>query len=204
MTVFLVIFIAAVSILAFYNDGLFSWFRFNPYLVHHKREWHRLLSHGFVHADWIHLAVNLMVLFFFGTSVEHYFGQMETAGIIRFPMVHFMVLFLGSMVVSSLLTLGKHRNDPWYNSVGASGAVSAMVFTSIFLDPWQTLLVYFIPVPGIIFGVVYLVYSHIMSRRSRDNVNHDAHFIGAVFGFVYPAVIAPSLIGYFFQQLFRL
>ncbi|HDR89850.1 MAG TPA: rhomboid family intramembrane serine protease [Bacteroidetes bacterium] len=201
MTILIVAIISLISILAFNNPRLITRLQFNPYRVVHYREYHRFLTHGLIHADWMHLIINMMVLFFFGTAVESYFHQMAEAGMIRWPEIHYLILLVGSMAIATLTTLKKYRNEPGYNSVGASGAVSAFIFTSIFFNPWQTLLLYFIPIPGIIFGIAYLIYSHIMSRRASDHINHDAHFLGAVAGFIYPAIIAPSLIGYFFQQL---
>ncbi|MGC9470574.1 MAG: rhomboid family intramembrane serine protease [Bacteroidales bacterium] len=203
MTILLVAIISVISILAFYNPKLFDRMQFNPYRVIHYREFHRFLTHGLIHADWMHLIINMMVLFFFGTAVESYFQQMAEAGMIRWPEIHYLILFVGSMAIATVTTLKKYRNEPTYNSVGASGAVSAFIFTSIFFDPWQTLLLYFIPIPGIVFGIAYLVYSHIMSRRASDHINHDAHFLGALTGFIYPAIIAPSLISFFFQHLFH-
>ena len=105
-------------------------------------------------------------------------------------------------MVSSLITLFRHRNNRWYNSVGASGAVSAVIFTSIFFAPLEPLYFFAVlPIPGIVFAVLYLIYSSIMSRRNRDNVNHDAHFLGAVFGFIFPILINPDLLTNFMQQL---
>lgn len=201
MTILIVAIISVISIFAFNNPKLINRLQFNPYRVVHYHEYHRFLTHGLVHADWMHLIINMMVLFFFGTAVESYFQQMAEAGMIMWPEIHYLILLVGSMAIATLTTLKKYRNEPGYSSVGASGAVSAFIFTSIFFDPWQTLLLYFIPIPGIIFGVAYLIYSHIMSRRASDHINHDAHFLGAIAGFIYPAIIAPSLISYFFQQL---
>jgi len=107
------------------------------------------------------------------------------------------------LIISSTTTLIKYRSEPYYNAVGASGAVSAFVFASIFFSPWQTLLFYFIPIPGIVFGVLYLIYSNYMSRKDRDHINHDAHFLGAVFGFLYPVLMDPSLFHLFLNQLLR-
>jgi membrane associated rhomboid family serine protease len=99
-----------------------------------------------------------------------------------------------------MITLFRHRNNRWYNSVGASGAVSAIIFTSIFFNPMDRL--YFfavIPIPGIVFAILYLVYGSYMSRRSKDNINHDAHLLGAVYGFVFPLLIDFDLISHFLQ-----
>jgi membrane associated rhomboid family serine protease len=96
----------------------------------------------------------------------------------------------------------KHRNDPSYAAVGASGLVSAFVFAHIFFQPMQKIYFYFaIPIPGIVFGILYLIYSSYMSRRRMDNINHDAHLWGAVVGFFYPVIMEPSLIKYFIENL---
>jgi len=201
MTLIIVILTSLISIAAFRSDELMSRLLFNPYKVYHKKEYYRLITHGFVHADWYHLIINMFVLYSFGIAVESYFSQLEGAGIIRYPILNYFLLYFIAILISSFTTLWKHKDHTWYNSVGASGAVSAVVFTSIFFGPMNRLLFYFIPLPGILGGVIYLVYSHYMSRRGKDNINHDAHFIGAVFGFIFPLFMDVQLIHIFFQQL---
>lgn len=202
MTIVFIIITALVSILAFNNEHLFSKMKFSPYQVYHRKEYYRLLSHGFVHADWVHLIVNMIVLYSFGSAVENYFNQLELLGIIKFGKAWFTFMYLAAIVFSSLTTLAKHKDHIFYNSVGASGGVSAILFCSIFFDPWAKLGLYFvIPVPAIIFGIGYLIYSQYMSKRNTDNVNHDAHFVGAVFGFLFPLLIKFDLIHIFLNQL---
>lgn len=202
MTIVFIIITALVSILAFNNEHLFSKMQFNPYQVYHRKEYYRLLSHGFIHADWLHLIVNMIVLYSFGNAVESYFGQLEAAGLMKFGHAWFTFMYLAAIIFSSITTLAKHKDHVFYNSVGASGGVSAILFCSIFFNPWARLDLYFaIPVPAIIFGVGYLVYSQYMSRRSVDNVNHDAHFVGAVFGFLFPMLIKFDFVQIFIDQL---
>lgn len=201
MTIFIVVFTSLISIAAFRNEAIMSGLLFNPYRVYHKNEWYRLITHGFLHADWYHLIINMIVLYSFGRAVESYFTQLAAAGIITHPVLDYIILYGIGIIISSITTLWKHKDHSWYNSVGASGAVSAIVFTSIFFGPLNRLLFYFIPVPGILGGIIYLGYSHYMSRRGRDNINHDAHFIGAVFGFLFPLFLDIELIQIFFQQL---
>lgn len=202
MTVFIVIFTALISILAFSRPELMHKLQFNPYQVHHRKQYYRLLTHALLHADWIHLLINMLVLFSFGAAVEYYF---EITATIRFPGLIYLLLYVSAVVISSLTTLVKHKDNPRYNSVGASGGVSAVVFTSIFFAPWQNLLLYaIIPIPGVIFGALYLAYSHYMSNKASDNINHDAHFIGAVYGLLFPLLVDISLFGVFIQQLFRI
>ncbi len=201
MTIAIVIITSLISIVAFYNDTLMRRLMFNPYQVYYRKEFWRLITHGFLHADWIHLIVNMIVLYSFGRNVEAWMNQLRLGGYIRSPILTFSLLYFGGIVVSTLITLFRHYKNYHYNSVGASGAVSAIIFTSIFFSPLEK--IYFfavIPIPGILFALLYLVYSSYMSRRSQDNINHDAHFAGAIFGFIFPALIDFKLISHFLNS----
>lgn len=201
MTLVIVIITSVISIIAFYNETLMSRFMFNPYQVYYRKELWRLITHGFLHADWIHLIINMIVLYSFGRNVEAWMFQLKSAGYIRSPYFTYSLLYFGGIIVSTLISLVRHHKNYLYNSVGASGAVSAIIFTSIFFSPLER--IYFfaaIPIPGIVFAVIYLVYSSFMSRRSQDNINHDAHFAGAIFGFIFPALISVKLISHFLQS----
>lgn len=200
ITIMLIIIISLVSIMAFNQQGIMAQFQFNAFQVVHRKQYYRLLSHALVHANWEHLLVNMIVLFSFGTVVEHYFhlnfGSNGT--------FYYLALFIGSVVFSSLSSLIKQRNNYYYNAVGASGAVSAILFAAIFFDPWAK--IYFfgiLPIPGIIFGVLYLYYSYYMSKKNVDNIGHDAHFLGATIGFITPVLIRPSLFYDFINLLFN-
>lgn len=202
MTLLLIALTSIISVIAFNNRELFDKLQLNPYQVYHKKEWYRILSHGFLHADWIHLFVNMFVLYSFGQSVENIFKQLAYEGIIQSPILSFVILYFTSMIFATVTTIKKHKDNLWYNSVGASGAVSAVVFTHIFFYPLESIELYaVIPIPGILLGVAYLIYAQYMSKRAKDNVNHDAHFIGAVFGFLFPIVLEPKLINVFLNQL---
>ena len=204
MTILLIAITSIISILAFNRRDIFDKLKLNPYAVYHKKEWYRIISHGFLHADWTHLFINMFVLFSFGSAVENIFKQLAAEGIIKSPVLSFVILYFASMIVATITSIKNHKDDYTYNSVGASGAVSAIVFTSIFFQPLAKLYFYaVIPIPGIVFGVLYLVYSQYMSKRNSDNINHDAHFIGAVFGFLFPLILEPKLINVFLGQLFN-
>ncbi|SRR6056297_7698 len=204
VTLAIIIITALVSIAAFNNQTLMYRLNLNPYMVVHRNQWYRVLSHGFVHADWIHLFVNMFVLFSFGRAVERYFQVAEYEGFLTNPILHFLLIYFLGMFISTVVTVGKHKDNYQYNAVGASGAVSAIVFASIFFNPTSTLLLFaVIPMPAFVFGILFLAYSQYMQRRGGDNVNHNAHFIGAVFGFIYPLLINPEMIKiYFLNQLF--
>jgi membrane associated rhomboid family serine protease len=202
MTIIIIVATALVSILAFSNGDLMNKLLLSPYQVVRNKQWHRIITHAFVHADYIHLLVNMVVLLSFGLAVEGLFKQLKTEGIIGNPTIHFLTLYFGGAVISCLTTLKKHKDNFYYQGVGASGAVSAIVFTSIFFRPLNKLYIMgVLPVPAILFGIGYILYSNYMSRKSGDNINHDAHFVGAVFGFVYPLLIDPRLIKVFLNQL---
>lgn len=189
---------AVVSFLAFQNVALMEKLQFNAAQVIHRKQYYRLISHAFVHVSWTHLIVNMLVLYFFGRNVESYFGYFFG----NRADFYFIILYLGGILGSNIWSLIKHQNDYYYNAVGASGAVSAVLFTFIFLDPWEMLYLFaIIPIPGIIFGVGYLIYSYQMSKRGSDNIAHDAHFLGAVFGFVFPIILKPELFSRFIQLL---
>ncbi len=203
MTIPIIAVTVIVSILAFRSRTLMERLQFNPCNTYHRKQWYRLLTHALVHANYMHLAVNMLVFWSFGVAVESMLFQLKVLGYISNPTLHFIILYVGGTIIASLSTLKKHKDDYYYNSVGASGAVSAIVFTSIFFQPLANLyLMGIIPIPAILFGVAYLVYSHYMGKKGADNINHNAHFSGAVFGFIYPILINPSLIKIFIHQLF--
>jgi len=203
MTLIIVIITTVISVSAFSNEALFVRLQFNPYQTYHRREWYRIITHGFLHANWTHLIINMLVLFSFGSTIENAFRVMSYHTWMKHPMVWMIIFYLMSLIISSLTTLRKHKNDVWYNSVGASGAVSAVLFCSIFFDPNMTLLfMMVIPIKAYIFGPLYLLYSAYSARQAKDNINHDAHLLGAVFGFCFPMLIDFRLIQLFFEQLF--
>ena len=196
-TVFIVITII-VSLLAFQNHELRSKLIFNPYTINTRREWYRFFSSALIHADVIHLAINMLVLYSFGAIVEYYysiaFGERGN--------FYFIVLYVSSMMMSLIPTYNNHKLNPAYNGLGASGAVSAVVFALILFDPITRLCLYgFICLPGIIFGLLYLAYCYYMGKRGGDNVNHSAHLWGAVYGFAYTVLLKPTLIMDFFGRL---
>ncbi len=203
MTYLLIAFTALISIPAFNNRDWFLKLQFSPYQVYHRKQWYRLLTHGFLHAGWMHLIVNMLVLFFFGPHVERFLRAVLGPALQPWNGLIFILFYFAAIVIASLTSLFKHKNDPWYNAVGASGAVSAVLFLFIFFKPWEMLYFYgVLPVPGIIMGVLYLIYSHYMSKREADNINHDAHLSGAIFGFIFPLLIDFRLLHYFIDELF--
>lgn len=190
--------IVITSIRAFSDRNLYGKLMFNAYDVVHQKRFYRLFSHALVHGDWAHLFVNMLVLFSFGAAALQYYGYYLGGN----ANLLFLLLFILALPFSCTYSIYKHKDDFKYNAVGASGAVSAVVFSCIFFDPWN--MIYFfglIPIPGIVFGVLYLWYSYRMAKKGTDNIGHDAHFWGAVWGIVFPLIIEPSAFNVFISQL---
>ena len=199
MIVAIIILTCLISLMAFNNPQLLNRLQFNAYAIKHQKQGWRFLTYGFVHAGWGHLAINMFVLWSFGqivfTLYGYHFGKLG--------ILYFLLLYIGGIMFSALFDYGRHKNDTWYNAVGASGAVSAVVFASIILYPAGGIYLFFIPVeiPSPIFGVLYLIYSVYMARKGKDNIGHDAHFWGAIYGVILTIAIKPALFIYFIQEL---
>lgn len=202
MTFILIFITAVVSISCFRNQPLFEKLALIPYRVTHHREWYRVLSHVFVHGDYIHLAVNLLVLLSFGGYLERILKAYQQMGQISNSYLTYLLLYFGGTIAASVHDLITRRDDPYYSSIGASGAVSAVIFTTIFFNPWNKLYLFgILPIPGIVFGLMYVIYSHYMGQRGGDGINHYAHLYGALFGFVFPLLIDPHSITVFWNNL---
>ena len=188
-----------ISIMAFSNHSLMSKLILNPYSVKKFNEWYRLFSCALIHADWMHLIFNMLALWSFGRVVEYYYA-VEFGGN---GMIYFVLLYVGGQLFSVLPTYAKYKDFMAYNSLGASGAVSAIVFASILFEPWNPIYLFFIPIgiPAVIFGVAFLAISQYLSNRGGDNINHDAHFYGALFGLLFTIVMKFSILLDFFQKL---
>ena len=189
-----------ISIMSFSNIDLFHKLKFNAYLIKHKKQGYRFFTYAVVHADWMHLIINMYVLYSFGDIVEtvlryNFGGQ---------GLLYYALLYTGGIIFSTLFDFWKHKNDPYYNAVGASGAVSAVVFASILLNPSGSIFIFPIPfaLPSWVFGIVYLIYSAYMGKKGVDNIGHNAHFWGAIFGIAYIVVILPGTIQNFFSTVF--
>jgi len=195
VTILIVIITVLVSLIAFSNRELFRRLAFNAYDIKHFKNSYRFVSYALVHADWMHLLINMMVLFSFGRVVESFYGfHFGSKGIL-----YYLLLYIGGTALSTLPSYGKYKDDYSYTAVGASGAVSAVVFASIIFAPLSKIYLFLIPVgiPAILFGALYLAYSWYMDKKNIDNVGHDVHFWGAIFGFVFTIVLKPAL----FMQL---
>jgi membrane associated rhomboid family serine protease len=182
-----------VSIAAMNNMELKNKLMFNAYMINHRKEWYRFFSNGLIHADWIHLGFNMYALWMFGKGVETMYSFENVYGV-KGPLF-FILLYIGGLVMSSLYSYEKNKNNIYYNSLGASGAVSAVIFAFIILNPTVQLGLLFIPIsiPAYIFGFLILGVEHYLSRRGDTGIAHDAHFWGSIFGVVFTIALKPSL-----------
>jgi len=196
ITLVIVIATCVVSWLAFNNRQLLDRLILWPPAIDRSKQFDRLITHGFIHADLGHLAFNMITLFFFGRPVEQVFVE-------RIGAVGFVLFYLSAIVVAILPTYLRHRHDAHYRSLGASGAVSAVLFAFILMAPWTGIYIFFIPipVPAILYAVLYVGYSIWMDRRGTDNVNHSAHLWGAGYGVLFALVMEPRLFQHFLAQL---
>ncbi|MEP6673604.1 MAG: rhomboid family intramembrane serine protease [Ferruginibacter sp.] len=182
-----------VSLVAFNNEELKNNCLFYPYAMTSPSQYYRFFSHGLIHADYIHLFFNMFTLYSFGKAAEY----------LLFSKTEYIILYVSALVASSLFDFIKNKHNPRYAALGASGAVSAIIFSTLILDPWAKGVAIFgvIAIPNIIFAVLYLFYCAYMSKRGRDNIGHNAHMWGAIYGFAFTALLNPDLFKSFIDKL---
>lgn len=182
ITLAVILFTSLVSITTFGNRKIVQELIFYPPAIIQKGQWYRFFTCGLLHADWEHLLFNMLSLYLFGATVETYFKNELLFG--QMGQSYYLLLYVLALLFSLIPTFFKHRNDYQYRSLGASGAVSAVVFAGILFNPTAKLGFFFIPpiIPGYIFGPLYLLFSTWLERKGKDNINHSAHIWGALFG----------------------
>lgn len=199
ITLIIVIFTAIVSIIAFTNHDFFLKLKHFPVAEARNKEYYRMLTSGFLHGDYIHLFMNMFVLYEFGRYVENHFTDLFGLATGNFL---FLFFYLIMIVIADYPTFLKHKGNPYFSSVGASGAVSGILFMYIILNPWAMLgLFAIIPIPAIVFGALYLWYSSWASKHGHDLVDHDAHFYGAIAGVLILIAIQPGILPLFLKKL---
>lgn len=199
VTLILLIVTAGATLYAWNNVEIqYKWI-FNPYAVSRNNEYYRFITSGLIHSNWLHLIFNGFMLYMFGSIVEMFFKQIHGD---EMGAVLFVLLFVIGIIVSDIPTYLRHRNHPNYNSLGASGGVSSILFSFILFVPVEELCLWgILCLPGIIWGVLYLIYSFYMSKKGGDNINHDAHFYGAVFGIIFTIIIYPGVVPSFLNDI---
>ena len=194
VTVLLIALTCLLSWMAMHNARLMDRLILWPPAIQKQHQYDRLITHGFVHADLSHLLFNMITLYFFGRLIERFFAQ-------YIGQVGFALFYLSALLVAILPTYLRHRNDARYRSLGASGAVSAVLFAFILLQPWSIIYVFIVPVPAIVYGLIYVGYSYWMDRRGNDNINHSAHLWGAGYGVLFSLLLEPRIAGAFVDNL---
>jgi membrane associated rhomboid family serine protease len=206
ITLVIIIITCLASIPAFRDHSLKEKLLFWPYKMQHERQYYRFLTGGTVHADGMHLIFNMVSLYSFGVSLEkfHYpslFGGQST--------LLYILLYLGGLVFSVIPDYFRYKDTPGYRALGASGAVSAVIFAAIAIEPTTSIYLFLIPIPipGYLFGVIFLALSAYLAKRSADNIGHNAHFWGSVYGLLFTIIAAwalahVNLVSRFIQMVF--
>jgi membrane associated rhomboid family serine protease len=193
ITIILIVVTAATTVIAwtvmpgFQEDGMLR-----PYYTFRQNKWYQLITCGFLHGDLMHLLFNMITLFFFGPVVEQTIGQ-----------GYFLLLYFTCLILSGIPTLLRHRNNPRYASLGASGAVIGVLFSFILFYPFESIYLFFIPIgiPAIIFGFLFLAYSLFEGKRQSGIINHEAHIAGAVTGILFTVIVVPRALDHFFSVM---
>lgn len=191
ITLIILLLTCVISFTAFSNEKITNDMIFYPTAVTNHNQWYRFITCGFIHADFMHLAFNMYTFYLFGDMVERAFtaiyGEMGKA--------LYIVMYISALVVCLLPTYFKHRNDYYYRSLGASGAVSAVIFIGIFLNPTMGMGIFPIPfhIPAFIFGPLYLGISAYLAKKGHGNINHSAHIWGALYGVVFLVITSQFL-----------
>lgn len=199
ITILIIAITSIVSVIAFSNGDWMYKMRHWPYQEARNGEYYRWITGGLLHADMMHLIFNMFTLFFFGRYVEDWFiGTFGNAG-----QVVYLLFYVLALAAASSATFYRYRNTSSFASIGASGATAAVLFMAILLDPTIGIMMFFIPIaiPGFIFGILYLIYCNYAAKNGKDNIDHMAHFFGALFGFFFPILLQPPLVLDFFSQM---
>ena len=191
ITISIVLLTAVISFTAFSNEKVMDDLIFYPPAITNRNQWYRFITCGLIHADIMHLAFNMYSFYLFGDMVEKAFGVLfgESGKII------YVLFYVSALVVSVLPTYFNHQNDYHYKSLGASGAVSAIIFAGIFLYPTLGMGIFPIPfhIPGFIFGPLFLGISYYLANKGQGNINHSAHIWGAIYGIIFLIITSTFL-----------
>ena len=196
--------IIVFSVYCFNNRNAMGKYLFHPYSIYHNQEHYRFLTHAFIHGDFMHLAFNCIALYSFGLALEnHFFPNMFGE---KLGKIYYILLFTGGIYAASFTEYFRNKNNPDYSSLGASGAISSIMFCFIMVSPLSQISLFFFPMQGWIAGVLLLGVSYYLIRRKRttaysDNISHESHFWGALFGVIFILVLKPVLLKHFISQI---
>lgn len=192
MTTLIILITAILSFAGFSNRDIIEKYKFNPFRIKRNKEWHRWISYGFIHADMNHLIFNMLSLYFAGQYCELIFT----------PAPSYILFYLSAIVVSGIADYHDHKNNPYYSAVGASGAVNAVLFSLVLFEPWGKVDIFMIlPMPFIVFAILYLAYSWYMAKRNGDNIGHLAHISGAIYGIIATIIYVPNALQTFLVRI---
>lgn len=180
ITLLLLIMTCVVSYQALQNPAMKARLLFYPYEIKRTGEYFRFITSGFIHGSWPHLFINVFVLYQFGIMAEEVFSQLFG---VDYGKIVYIVFYISAIIVAGLPTYFRHQDDVGYRALGASGATSALVFFYIVFAPWAWFA--FPPLPAIVFGILYLAYSSYMDKQGVDNIGHNAHLWGAIYGLIF-------------------
>lgn len=201
ITYFIIAINCIVSIYAFSNRNFFDKYLFRPYNINNnKKEWYRIFTHAFLHADFAHLLFNMYSFYSFGLILEQYFFPELFGSKAEY---YYVLLYVGGIMAAAFPGFEKHKHNPGYSSVGASGAVCAVIFSVILIAPDSEMGLMFIPIhiPAAFFGAAFLAISWYLAKRGGGHIAHDAHFWGSIFGFVFTVCLKFSLLAEFIQHV---
>jgi len=186
------IFTLVTSLYAFNDNSLFGKFMLHPYSVYRGRNIYTLITSGLIHQNTMHLVFNMFTFYFFAFALE------AKVGSLRFGLIYFL-----GLILSDIPSVIKYKDSFHYHSLGASGAISAVLFSFILFYPLQTMIIFPLPIPiwSALFGILYLVYSFYMSRNAMDHINHDAHLYGALTGMIVTVLLVPGIIPHFIGEI---
>ena len=180
MTIIIIIITALISYRAFTDADLRGKLIFSPTAIKERGEYYRFLTHGFIHADFRHLLFNMWALWIFGETAEAIFSQFLFGP--TFGKLGFLIFYCASIVAASIPDYIRHQDNRYYSSLGASGGVAALLWPYVMWAPWSWFI--FPPLPAILLGVGYILYSHYADKQGQGNIGHNAHLWGAIFGLV--------------------
>ncbi len=173
------------SMIGFSNKEMLARTIMWPYYVKRKNEYYRFITSGFLHADYMHLFFNMFTLYFFGRNIELMFNHLQLGGPIAY-----LGLYLGALIISDIPSYFKNNDNVGYRALGASGAVSAVVFAAIVFSPWSSIYLYgAIKISAALYAILFIVYCIYMGKKGNDHINHDAHLWGALFGLIFTLIL---------------
>ena len=197
VTIGLIVANVIFSLIGFSNDALVDKTIMWPYRVARENQWIRFITSGFLHADMVHLFFNMFTLFYFGRNIEIIFSYGGLGGEVAYLSLYFL-----GLIVSDIPSYIKHRNDYNYRSLGASGAVSAVIFATVVFSPWSSIYLYgALKISATVYAVLYIFYCAYMSRKGGGHINHDAHLWGSLFGLAFTILLVAVMQPHLFTEI---